>query len=98
MEATVELEDEELLLVEARRRRGPLPFLEELRGTCSVSVAIVQRLRSTGDRERVLVVLGRERVHRVPAVAVEVVALRARNEERVEPGLVDHRAHRVQAR
>ena len=54
--------------------------------------------RRTRDHERVLVVVARERVHRVAAVALEVAALRSGHDEREQPVVGQDRAHRVQPR
>jgi hypothetical protein len=98
MEAPLDLEDEELLLLEPLRRTLPSSLVEEQGREPPSLIGFVEMTRSAGEGERVLVVLPRERVHRVPAVSVQIVALGPRDQEGVETGSVDQRAHRVHAR
>jgi hypothetical protein len=75
METSFELEDEELLLRESFGRYLEATLAEELGLKCSASFAVIDELGSACEREGVLVLICRERVHRVSAIAVEVAAL-----------------------
>jgi hypothetical protein len=98
VEASLDLERDEFLLAEASRRLPESTFIEELALERSALLAVIDELGHAREVERVLVLVSRERMHRVSAVAMKIVPFRRWDQEGEESALGDQWTHRVHAR
>jgi len=94
----VNLELEEVLLLTRRWQDEVRPLVGELPCQPVSGQGIRDVSGDPAEIERVLVVIEGIGVHRIAAVAVEVGLLWRRDDEGVQSGLGDQRAHRVQSR
>ena len=89
--------EEELTGKVVQREPDMAAFVEELVRPCAAHGVVINLFPLPREVEGILVVRARKRVHRVPAVAEEVVALGRRNEEREQVRLGEKGAERMDA-
>ena len=97
VQAPLDPEREEFLLVEPLRCLRESSFIQVLGLERSALLAVIDELGPARELDRVLVLVGRERVHRVSALAAKIVPLRRRDQEGEESALGDHWTHRMHA-
>jgi hypothetical protein len=80
----VDVESEQVVITRRIRNCESGPLLDELAGEGRSHSDIRDCMSMAGDREGILVVFHRERVHRVPPVPMEIPLFWGGNDEGVE--------------
>lgn len=92
-----DIESEELPSLCLGRWRRDSSLCRELTRQCIKPGGVVDRLGHSSDEKRVLVLIGRERVHRESRISMQIGSLRRRHDEREQVVIGDERTHRMES-